>query len=146
MAEDKVKKEANKRWLEFWPLLQKAALDSEEHFDKKIFAVSTGALGFMLTLIQFIKWPEYKWIAGVAAGAFVLALLTNMIVHLYAKGRQDKQSDLIDEYINGDEKDDSAIHERIKKDNKHILAMNITSLVCVIIGVAALSTFAILNI
>ena len=89
MAEDKVKKEANKRWLEFWPLLQKAALDSEEHFDKKIFAVSTGALGFMLTLIQFIKWPEYKCIAGVAAGAFVFALLTNMIVHLYAKSSQD---------------------------------------------------------
>ena len=138
MAEDKVKKEANKRWLEFWPLLQKAALDSEEHFDKKIFAVSTGALGFMLTLIQFIKWPEYKWIAGVAAGAFVFALLTNMIVH--------KQSDLIDEYINGDDKDDSAIHERIKKDNKNILAMNIASIVCDIVGVTALSTFAILNI
>ena len=146
MAEDKIKKEANKRWLDYWPSLQKAALDSEEHFDKKIFATSTGALGFLLALIQFIKWPCHKWLVAIAAGFFVLSLIMNMIVHLFSKAKQDKQSDAIDEYINNTERGDVHIHEMIKKDNKSILKMNITSLVFLVIGIIALSAFSILNI
>lgn len=146
MAEDKVKKQANERWLNYWPSLQKAALDSEEHFDKKIFAVSTGALGFLLTLIQFIESPCHKWLATVAAGFFVLSLMMNMIVHLDSKRRQDKQSDVIDDYINNSDRGDAHIHELIRKDNKKILGMNIISLLLLIIGVIALSAFSILNI
>lgn len=144
-TETRAKSEANNRWIEFWPDLQKAAMDSEEHFDKKFFAVSTGALGLSMTIVQFVKEPDCKWLFIVAAIAFLLSLSLNLVVHLYSKHFQDIQSDLIDEYINSDQLDDNHIHERIIHDNANVLWINISSLIIFFIGVVVLAMFLFIN-
>ena len=45
--------ESHQRISEFFSELQKAALNSEEHYDRKIFAISAGAIGVELTILQF---------------------------------------------------------------------------------------------
>ena len=148
---DNQKKEAIaqtiKGWQEYWPKLQEAALDSEEHFDKKVYTLSAGAIGIVLTLLQF--WKDDRcgaiWVI-IAVSLFVLALLLNLIVQYVAKSKQDKQAELIRAFIANPTEDDSYISERMRKDNRILMWINGFSIGCVILGMAFLIVYTYLNI
>ena len=136
-----------KGWQEYWPKLQETALDSEEHVDKKVFTLSAGAIGIVLTLLQFLGRDRCGviWVIF-AISLFVLALLLNLIVQYVAKAQQDKQSELIRIFIANPTDDDSFISERMRKDNKILMWINGFSIGCVIFGIVFLSVFTYLNI
>ena len=148
---DNQKKEAIaqtiKGWQAYWPKLQEAALDSEEHFDKKVFTLSAGAIGIVLTLLQI--WGKDRcgaiWVI-IAVSLFVLALLLNLIVQYVAKSKQDKQAELIRAFIANPTEDDSFISERMRKDNRILMWINGFSIGCVILGMAFLIVYTYLNI
>ena len=87
-TEPSISREAEvKYWENVWTSVQETASKSEENIDKKVFALSAGAIGLELTLLEVIgnKSPEWNWLAFLAAGCFVLALLLNLINHLYGR-------------------------------------------------------------
>ena len=134
-------------WQEYWPKLQETALDSEEHFDKKVFTISAGAIGIVITLLQI--WGDDRcgvnWVI-IAISLFVIALLLNLLVQYFAKSRQDKQADMIRKFIANPTEDDSYISERMRKDNRILMWINGFSIGCVILGMAFLIVYTYLNI
>lgn len=135
-----------KRWQEYWPKLQEAALDSEEHFDKKIFAVSAGAIGFELSVLQFIKGCPLAigWMIA-SSICCILALLCNLIVQYVAKMQQDSQAQLIGDLIRNSKVDDGSIEQKMVKDNKVLTVINIISIVLLVSGIACLTVFSFIN-
>ena len=135
-----------KGWQEYWPKLQEAALDSEEHFDKKIFTLSAGAIGIVLTLLQFLDVTPCSviWVI-IAASLCVIALLMNLLVQYIAKYQQDNQAELIRTFIANPIDDDSYISERMRKDNKILMWINGISIGCLISGIICLCVFTVIN-
>lgn len=135
-----------KRWQEYWPKLQEAALDSEEHFDKKIFAVSAGAIGFELSILQFVKDHPQRigWMIA-SSICCISALLLNLIVQYVAKIQQDKLALQISELIRNSKVDDGSIERKMVKYNKFLTIINISSIVLLVSGIAFLAVFSFIN-
>lgn len=138
--------ESHKRLSAFFPELQKAALDSEEHYDQKVFTISAGAIGLELSILQFFSTQPRAiiWVI-ISVSAFVFALLLNLIVHYFAKLKQDKQSDAIRSFLESDKDDDSFIYNMIRKDNNTIRRINVFSIAFVFAGIACLAIFTFTN-
>jgi len=130
---------------EFWPQLEEATNNSEEHFDTKIFAVSSGAFAIELAILQFIKKPAdcfAKW----AAALLIVTLLLNISVHLIGQSFQHSQSKAVEEFINGEESSDDKIYRKIKKQDRTIHVINIISLLTLVVGISFLAAFTLTNI
>jgi len=131
---------------EFFQEIQKAALNSEEHYDQKVFALSAGAIGIELAVLQFLHSRlQGIFLAVLSVGCFVIALFLNLIVHYVAKCQQDKQSEMVRSFLESNENDDRFIYDRILKDNKILEVINLISIVALVAGVICLAVFAFVN-
>lgn len=129
--------------------MQDAAAQSEEHIDKKVFAISAGAIGLELTLLKLFdgKSLNWYWLAILAAGSFVMALLLNLVVHLVGKRFQSKQSKMIKDFIYEAPQASQShqIYETIEKHGVTIFWINLFSSILAITGVICLFVFTFLN-
>ena len=138
-----------KYWENVWTSVQETASKSEENIDKKVFALSAGAIGLELTLLELIgnKSQEWNWLAFLAAGCFVLALLLNLINHLYGRKTQSKQSKMIKDFIHEDKKalTTPEIYSRMERHSRTILRIHWASSISVIIGIVLLFVYSYLK-
>lgn len=138
--------ESHERMSAFFQEIQKAALNSEEHYDQKVFALSAGAIGIELAVLQFLHSRLQGIVLAVlSVGCFVIALFLNLIVHYVAKCQQDKQSEMVRSFLESNENDDRFIYDRILKDNKILEVINLISIVALVAGVICLAVFAFVN-
>ena len=138
--------ESHERMSAFFQEIQKAALNSEEHYDQKVFALSAGSIGIELAVLQFLhSCLQGIALAVLSVGCFVLALFLNLIVHYVAKCQQDKQSEMVRSFLGSNKTDDSYIYDRILKDNKILEVINLISIVALVVGVICLAVFAFVN-
>ena len=138
--------ESHERMSAFFQEIQKAALNSEEHYDQKVFALSAGAIGIELAVLQFLHSRLQGIVLAVlSVGCFVIALFLNLIVHYVAKCQQDKQSEMVRSFLESNENDDRFIYDRIMKDNKILEVINLISIVALVVGVICLAVFAFVN-
>ena len=138
--------QAVKYWTDFWPKLQDALLDSEEHFDKKVFALSAGAIGLELSILQFVKGtPVAVWCVVVSTSLCLAALILNLLVQYFAKNRQEKQAELIRDFIQRPKENDDYITERLIKDNNILKWINLISMVFLFGGIVFLGVFTFIN-
>jgi hypothetical protein len=138
-----------KYWEAVWPMVQETASKSEESIDKKVFTLSAGAIGLELTLIELV-WKnntEWNWLAFVSAGLFVIALLLNLIAHLYGRKTQQSQSKMIKDFLYEDNHALSTpeIYSKMEKHAKRILVINWLSSMSVILGIIFLFVFSYLK-
>lgn len=138
-----------KYWENVWTSVQETASKSEENIDKKVFALSAGAIGLELTLLEVIgnKSQEWNWLAFLAAGCFVLALLLNLINHLYGRKTQSKQSKMIKDFIYEDKKalTTPEIYSRMERHSRAILRIHLTASISVIAGIVLLFVYSYLK-
>lgn len=135
-----------KYWTDFWPELQKALLDSEEHFDKKVFSLSAGAIGIELSILQFVKGtPVAVWCVMLSTALCLGALIFNLLVQYIAKIKQEKQADIIRDYIQQPKESDNYIIKRIQKDNKALKVINLFSMILLLGGIFFLGVFTFIN-
>lgn len=138
-----------KYWENVWTSVQETASKSEENIDKKVFALSAGAIGLELTLLEVIgnKSQEWNWLAFLAAGCFVLALLLNLINHLYGRKTQSKQSKMIKDFIYEDKKalTTPEIYSRMERHSRAILRIHWASSISVIAGIVLLFVYSYLK-
>lgn len=136
-------------WSKVWPTVQDAAMQSEEHIDKKVFTISVGAIGLELTLLELVagKSHDWYWIAFLAAGFFVIALLLNLVVHLVGRRFQFRQSKMIKNFIHESPHalQSYEMYEVMEKHSYRILWINICSSIFAIIGVILLFVFSYLK-
>ena len=149
-TEPSISREAEvKYWENVWTSVQETASKSEENIDKKVFALSAGAIGLELTLLEVIgnKSPEWNWLAFLAAGCFILALLLNLINHLYGRKTQSKQSKMIKDFIYEDKKalTTPEIYSRMERHSRTILRIHWASSISVIIGIVLLFVYSYLK-
>lgn len=137
-------------WKNFWPTLQDATLNSEEHVDKKIFALSAGAIGLEVTLfsLPFMNNVEKKGFAICAAACFLLTLCGNLYIQIWGWKKQAELTADIRAFIQGKpwaprSKD---IYDKIAKNGERIRKGNSYTSIILIIGIASLSIFTFLNI
>lgn len=135
-----------KFWNEYWPILQTATGDSEEHLDNKIFVVSSGAIALELTIIQFISDPLNINLAKYSAICNISALALNIAVHLLGQGFQHNQAKLIEQFLSNPTDRDSNIHKRIKQHDNWLMGLNIISLLCLFTGIILLTVFTLKNV
>ena len=140
------REEEVKYWEKVWSTVQETASKSEENIDKKVFALSAGAIGLELTLLELIgeKNPDCNWLAFVAAGLLVLALILNLINHLYGRRTQNKQSKMIKDFIYEDSKalTTPEIYSKMEKHSVRILRIHRASSVLVIMGIMILFAYS----
>ncbi len=138
-----------KYWENVWTSVQETASKSEENIDKKVFALSAGAIGLELTLLEVIgnKSIEWNWLAFLAAGCFVLALLLNLINHLYGRKTQSKQSKMIKDFIYEDKKalTTPEIYSRMERHSRTILRIHWAASISVIAGIVLLFVYSYLK-
>ena len=136
-------------WKEFWPKVQEAALQSEEHVDKKVFALSAGGIGIELTILSLpiIEGLQFLWLAAISAGLFVVALLFNLLVHLRAWSNQSEQSKVISDFIEAspEAKDSKEIYSLLLKHSNRNRRSNYCATAFLISGIVALFVFTFLN-
>lgn len=136
-------------WKQFWPDLQKAASESEEHVDKKVFALSAGAIGLEVTLLSLPYFNEAKCLclAGSAAICFVISLCVNLLIHIKGWKNQDNESKVINDFIQSkpDAFSSDKIYALIERHGTNIRRWNIFSSVILIIGIVLLFSFTFLN-
>lgn len=138
--------ESHKRISVFFPELQKATLNSEEHYDQKIFAISAGAIGVELAILQFFDFsPHGIAYVIISVACFTVALILNLIVHYVAKYKQDKQSDMVRAFLESDKEDDTFIYDSIRKDNRTLRIINLISIVFLLGGIVCLAIFTFVN-
>lgn len=130
---------------EYWPQLEQATTSSEDHFDTKVFAVSSGAFAIELAILQFIDKPADSY-AKWAAALLIVTLLMNISVHLIGQSFQHSQSKVIEKFINGEEVSDEKIYRKIKWQDNVIHWINIISLLTLIAGISLLAVFTLNNI
>ena len=140
------REEEVKYWEKVWPSVQKSASESEYNIDKKVFALSAGAIGLELTLLELVgeKNPGWNWLAFVAAGFLVLALILNLINHLYGRRTQNQQSKMIKDFIYEDRKalTTSEIYSKMEKQSTRILLVHWASAIAVILGILFLFSYS----
>lgn len=140
------REEEVKYWEKVWSTVQETASKSEENIDKKVFALSAGAIGLELTLLELIgeKNPDWNWLAFVAAGLLVLALILNLINHLYGRRTQNQQSKMIKDFIYEDSKAMTTpeIYSKMEKHSVRILRIHRASSVLVIMGIMILFAYS----
>lgn len=135
-----------KYWIDFWPKLQEAQLDSEEHFDKKVFSLSAGAIGLELSILQFVKGtPLAIWLVIVSTSLCLAALILNLFVQYFAKNKQEKQAEIIRDFIQHPKTSDDYIIAHLIRDNKVIKRINLTSMLCLFAGICFLGVFTFIN-
>lgn len=140
------KSEVIQYWIDYWPKLDDAKLDSEEHFDKKIFALSAGTIGIELSILQFVGGkPELMWCVLISALFCLISLTLNLIVQFVASSMQEKQSRMIRAFIEDPTDDDSFIYKRLIRDNKRLKCINIISMVSLVLGIVFLGVFTFIN-
>lgn len=137
-------------WTKYWSTLQDATQNSEEHVDKKIFALSAGAIGLEVTLfsLPFMNNVEKKGFAICAAACFILALCGNLFIQIWGWKKQAELAADIRAFIQGKpwaprSKD---IYDKIAKNGERIRKGNSYTGILLIIGIASLSIFTFLNI
>lgn len=145
----KNREEKEKFWNEFWDVIQKATSETEEHIDKKVFAVSSGAIALELTILQFLDKGTAcciclaKW----AAALNILALALNIAVQLIGHCFQHRQETMVESFLSDKNiEDDNNIHKAIKRHNNWLFALNIASVVFLFAGLVMLSWFTLTNI
>ena len=138
-----------KYWETVWTTVQETASKSEESIDKKVFTLSAGAIGLELTLIELVwrEFPEWNWLAFISASLFVIALLLNLIVHLYGRKTQQIQSKMIKDFLYEDDHALSTpeIYSKMEKHSKRILSINWVSSISVILGIIILFVYSYLK-
>lgn len=143
------REEQVKYWENVWTSVQETASKSEENIDKKVFAISAGAIGLELTLLEVIgnKSPEWNWLAFLAAGCFIFALLLNLMNHLYGRKTQSQQSRMIKDFIYEDPKALSTpeIYSRMERHSRRILRIHWAAASMVISGIILLFVYSYLK-
>lgn len=138
-----------KYWENVWTSVQETASKSEENIDKKVFALSAGAIGLELTLLEVLgnKSQEWNWFAFLAAGCFVLALLLNLISHLYGRKTQSKQSKMIKDFIYEEKKalTTPEIYSQMEQHSRMILRIHWAASISVIAGIVLLFVYSYLK-
>lgn len=138
-----------KYWENVWSSVQETASKSEENIDKKVFALSAGAIGLELTILEIIgdKSPDWNWLAFLAAGCLVFALLLNLANHLYGRKTQSMQSKMIKDFIYEDSKALSTpeIYSKMESHSKRILRIHWVSSLFVIAGIILLFVYSYLK-
>ena len=136
-------------WESVWTSVQETASKSEENIDKKVFAISTGAIGLELTLLEVIgnKSQEWNWLAFLAAGCFIFALLLNLMNHLYGRKTQSQQSKMIKDFIYEESKalTTPEIYSRMERHSRRILRIHWAASILVIAGIILLFVYSYLK-
>ena len=142
-----IRKDNCAKWAHFWSSLEETRQKSEDNFDKKIYAVCVGAIGLVMTLLNFFENKSaLGWIVAGVSGC-TLSLLLNLLVQLIAEQKQKSQQDLVEEYMKDSTQiSDAYINLRIAKDNKCLRIINYSSACSLIIGIVSIFVFLIKNI
>lgn len=140
------REEEVKYWEKVWTTVQETASKSEENIDKKVFALSAGAIGLELTLLELIgeKNPGWNWLAFAAAGLLVLALILNLTNHLYGRRTQNQQSKMIKDFIYEESGalTTPEIYSMMEKHSMRILRIHRASSILVITGIMILFAYS----
>ena len=120
---------------------QRVKEKSEDDFEKYITYISAGALGLSLTFIEKIvqfKETVFLWVLILGWLFLTLTLLVNLLSHFYSKR-------LIDKTIEDFDNKDPSLLSNIKKRNKNIDKVNISTIITLILGITLLIIFISLN-
>ena len=136
-------------WKKVWDTVQETASKSEDNIDKKVFALSVGAIGLELTLFEIIgdKSSDWKELAFISAALFVLALASNLINHLYGRFTQARQTKMIKDFLNEeiDAFPSHVIYSKMESHSKCVLLFHCISSALVILGIALLFVYSYLK-
>ncbi|MBQ6742951.1 MAG: hypothetical protein IJR04_10265 [Bacteroidales bacterium] len=131
---------------EYWQKLQDANYDSEDKLDTKLFAVSSGAIGLLLSAMSFTEKHQAICLAIYATISFGISIILNIVYHFIAMSNHQKQFDEISNLINSGKEDDAHIRKIIKRGNKCLFAISIFSMVFILAGFVLFSIYIKANI
>ena len=84
-----------KFWEAFWPQLQQASKDAENHIDKKVYGISAGGIGIEIASLQFLNNISFKLFAILSGALFATTLVLNLYSHVRSLKSQEKEGDEI---------------------------------------------------
>ncbi len=147
MEENPTRAKKLKFWQEFWPLLQDASKETENHIDKKVYGITVGGIGVEMASLQYLDSVKFKVIAIIAGGLFIAALLLNLYSHVRALDSIEEEEDSIQAFFDQEDAvDDSGIYALIQKKNRGITIINHISIWTMALGIASLMAFIVVNI
>lgn len=142
------KRNSNKYWSDVYlPELQKAYFDSEAKADSKVYAVSAGAIGVLISVLAksgFVTSLVGKIYAAFAGLCFIVSILLNIIFHYEAMKRNDKQENAILHSLNDD--NDEELSAEIRRDNNHLKKYLLWELIVMIAGLVSMLAFIFIEI
>ncbi|OQP62908.1 hypothetical protein A3860_26735 [Niastella vici] len=114
---------------------------NQESFEKQLTFIAAGALtlsiAFIKDIVKTFDHSSYKGLLGWGWGALVVTLLANLISHLVASNNANKAIKEINE--------NDYEPQRIECRNRTIVKLNWTSVFIMIIGIALIVSFIIIN-
>lgn len=119
--------------------------DSAKAFDQAMLTLSAGALGASLTIIRELapKPPEAPYLLYATWIGFAAALASTVFSFLFSQYAMSRQRDILDQKLEeGDA--DTTVDEHNAWDRR-VHVCNWSSIVLFLVGVAALTAFAIAN-
>ncbi len=147
MENEEIRKERTDFWGEYWPKLQEATKETEEHIDKKIYGITVGGIGAEIASLQYLKSIDCKILAILASGFFIAALLLNLYSHVTALKSHEKQGDSIQQFFDdANAIDDSEIYKTAQRENKKITLINHISIWTMALAIGLLIAFIVVNI
>ena len=113
----------------------------QDAFEKQLSFISAGSLtlsvGFIRDVVKDFEHSSYKGLLGWGWGMLVITLLVNLISHLIASQNANKAIKEIN--------DNDYEPERIECRNRRIVKINWGSVIIMIIGIALIVSFIIIN-
>lgn len=146
MDDSSYKNSKKKFWLDFWPTLQQATRETDNHIDKKVYGIAAGGIGLEMASIQFLNDTCFKWLAITSAILFSFTLMINLGSHVWSLKSQQKERDAITDFISQEDSiDDQHIYDLIRKENKIITIINNCSILLMIAGILSFLIYLFLN-
>jgi hypothetical protein len=147
MEEDPIRNKRIKFWQDFWPSILQTTRETENHIDTKVYGISIGGIGVEVASFQFIKDPQFLYLAWASCLLFVLALFLNLFAHVKSLKSQEKERQCISDYIKDENViDDSFIYDIIEDENREITEINKYSIKSMLVAVLCIIVFVLLNI
>ena len=141
------KMEKIQHWKGFWPAIQETTRETENHIDKKIYGISIGGIGVEVTSFQFLDDPSHIILACLSGLLFILTLFLNLYSHVRSLKSQEKEREAIRAFVQSkDVSDDSYIYDLIEDEYRLLTRINKASIWTMLLAIAALMAFVLLNI
>ena len=128
--------------------IQEGYLATEKNLDRKTFGLSSCAIGFSLTLLQFIGKPILaSWLMTVAIACFAVVIALCLIVQLIGWFFQRKQLNVVRDISSNKSNDtEIAVYCTMLKQESILWFLNVCNAVILVAGLVFLCIFAMNNI